>query len=45
VEKHINSIFLKLNLSHSQSADDVSPRVKAALLFLAESDAVPGRPS
>jgi DNA-binding NarL/FixJ family response regulator len=41
VEKHINSIFLKLNLSHSQSAEDVSPRVKAALLFLAESDAGP----
>jgi DNA-binding NarL/FixJ family response regulator len=41
VEKHINSIFLKLNLSHSQSADEVSPRVKAALLFLADSDAVP----
>jgi DNA-binding NarL/FixJ family response regulator len=38
VEKHINAIFLKLNLSHSQSADDVSPRVKAALLFLADSD-------
>jgi DNA-binding NarL/FixJ family response regulator len=39
VEKHINAIFLKLNLSHSQSADEVSPRVKAALVFLAESDA------
>ena len=38
VEKHINAIFLKLNLSHSESADYVSPRVKAALLFLAESD-------
>jgi DNA-binding NarL/FixJ family response regulator len=45
VEKHINSIFLKLNLSHSQSADEVSPRVKAALLFLAEADTVPGPPS
>ena len=33
VEKHINSIFLKLDLSY---ADDVSRRVKAALLFLAE---------
>jgi DNA-binding NarL/FixJ family response regulator len=31
VEKHINSIFLKLNLS---AADDVSKRVKAALVFL-----------
>jgi DNA-binding NarL/FixJ family response regulator len=39
VEKHINSIFLKLNLSH---AEDVSKRVKATLLFLAETDA--GRP-
>jgi DNA-binding NarL/FixJ family response regulator len=35
VEKHINSIFLKLNLSDIQ---DVSKRVKAALLFLAEGD-------
>ena len=38
VEKHINAIFLKLNLSHGQDAGDVSPRVKAALLFLAEPD-------
>jgi DNA-binding NarL/FixJ family response regulator len=38
VEKHINAIFLKLNLSHSQATEDVSPRVKAALVFLAESD-------
>jgi DNA-binding NarL/FixJ family response regulator len=37
VEKHINSIFLKLNLSY---AEDVSKRVKATLLFLAEADAV-----
>jgi DNA-binding NarL/FixJ family response regulator len=35
VEKHINSIFLKLNLS---GAEDVSKRVKATLLFLAEMD-------
>jgi DNA-binding NarL/FixJ family response regulator len=35
VEKHINSIFLKLNLSY---AEDVSKRVKATLLFLAEAD-------
>jgi DNA-binding NarL/FixJ family response regulator len=33
VEKHINSIFTKLGLS---DADDVSKRVKAALMFLAE---------
>ena len=32
VEKHINSIFLKLNLGF---ADDVNKRVKATLLFLA----------
>jgi DNA-binding NarL/FixJ family response regulator len=30
VEKHINAIFLKLNLSHAQDASSVSPRVKAA---------------
>jgi DNA-binding NarL/FixJ family response regulator len=35
VEKHINSIFLKLNLS---DIEDVSKRVKAALLFLADAD-------
>jgi DNA-binding NarL/FixJ family response regulator len=35
VEKHINSIFLKLNLA---DAEDVSKRVKATLLFLAEAD-------
>ena len=33
VEKHINSIFLKLNLA---DAEDVSKRVKATLMFLAE---------
>jgi DNA-binding NarL/FixJ family response regulator len=38
VEKHINSIFMKLGLA---SADDVSKRVKATLLFLAESDTDP----
>jgi len=38
VEKHINAIFLKLNLSHSQLARDVSPRVKAALMFLGQAD-------
>jgi DNA-binding NarL/FixJ family response regulator len=39
VEKHINAIFLKLNLTHAEDAAAVSPRVKAALLFLAEPDA------
>ncbi len=38
VEKHINSIFLKLNLSETH---DVSKRVKATLVFLAEDDANP----
>jgi DNA-binding NarL/FixJ family response regulator len=33
VEKHINSIFLKLGLA---AAEDVSKRVKATLLFLAD---------
>ncbi len=33
VEKHIHSIFMKLGLAYEQ---DVSKRVKAALLFLAE---------
>ena len=35
VEKHINSIFMKLGLA---VADDVSKRVTAALLFLADQD-------
>ena len=37
VEKHINSIFLKLDLAY---AEDVSKRVKATLLFLAETNGV-----
>jgi DNA-binding NarL/FixJ family response regulator len=41
VEKYINAIFLKLNLSN---ADDVSRRVKAALIFLARR-ADSGRPA
>jgi DNA-binding NarL/FixJ family response regulator len=36
VEKHIHSIFMKLGLA---DADDVSKRVKAALLFLSEDGA------
>jgi DNA-binding NarL/FixJ family response regulator len=35
VEKHINSIFLKLGLSH---VEDTSKRVKATLMFLADRD-------
>jgi DNA-binding NarL/FixJ family response regulator len=41
VEKHINSIFMKLGLA---AADDVSKRVKATLLYLSEGEAV-GRAS
>ena len=37
-QKHINSIFLKLNLAY---AEDVSKRVKATLLFLANPDSAP----
>ena len=33
VEKHINSIFMKLGLAHQE---DVSRRVKAALIYLAD---------
>jgi DNA-binding NarL/FixJ family response regulator len=40
VEKHINAIFLKLNLSHSQEAERISPRVTAALTFLSETSHV-----
>ena len=40
VEKHVNSIFAKLGLT---DAEDVSRRVKAALLFLADEDAARGR--
>jgi DNA-binding NarL/FixJ family response regulator len=43
VEKHINSIFLKLGLA---DAEDVSKRVKAALMFLSDADGVAhGAPS
>jgi DNA-binding NarL/FixJ family response regulator len=38
VEKHINSIFLKLDLP---GPEDVSRRVKAALMFLASGEAQP----
>jgi DNA-binding NarL/FixJ family response regulator len=38
VEKHINSIFMKLGLI---DAEDVSKRVKAALVFLAETHTEP----
>lgn len=38
VEKNINAIFLKLDLTYGEHADQVSKRVKAALIFLAEAD-------
>jgi DNA-binding NarL/FixJ family response regulator len=38
VEKHINAIFLKLGFTYGPDADNVSKRVKAALIFLAEAD-------
>jgi DNA-binding NarL/FixJ family response regulator len=38
VEKHINSIFMKLDLSYAADADDISKRVKAVLIWLAEGD-------
>ena len=37
VEKHINAIFMKLNLRESE---DTSRRVKAALIYLADVDTV-----
>jgi DNA-binding NarL/FixJ family response regulator len=37
VEKHINSIFLKLGLA---DAEDVSKRVKAALMFLSDASGI-----
>jgi DNA-binding NarL/FixJ family response regulator len=42
VEKHINSIFMKLNLA---GAPDVSSRVKAALMFLTDAESLPSSPS
>ena len=41
VEKHINAIFLKLGLAN---AEDVSKRVKAALMLLAEAGMASGAP-
>ncbi len=38
VEKHINAIFMKLNL---READDVSRRVKATLIYLADEHSPP----
>lgn len=38
IEKHINAIFLKLGLTYSADAEQISKRVKAALIFLGESE-------
>jgi DNA-binding NarL/FixJ family response regulator len=38
IEKHINAIFLKLDLTYSPDAEQISKRVRAALIFLAESE-------
>jgi DNA-binding NarL/FixJ family response regulator len=38
IEKHINAIFLKLGLTYSPDAEQISKRVRAALIFLAESE-------
>ncbi len=36
VEKHINAIFLKLDLTYAPESDQISKRVMAALIFLTE---------
>jgi DNA-binding NarL/FixJ family response regulator len=41
VEKHINSIFLKLGLPRDAEAEGVSRRVTAALMYLADRPAPP----
>lgn len=38
VEKHINAIFLKLDLTYAPEADQISKRVMAALIFHAEAE-------
>ena len=38
IEKHINAIFLKLGLTYSEDAEQISKRVKAALIFLGEAE-------
>jgi DNA-binding NarL/FixJ family response regulator len=42
VEKHINAIFMKLNLRESE---DTSRRVKAALMYLADANPAESRDS
>ena len=38
IEKHVNAIFLKLGLTYSPEAEQISKRVKAALIFLSASE-------
>lgn len=38
VEKHINSIFLKLGLTHDPDEQSISKRVKAVLMYLADDE-------
>lgn len=38
IEKHINAIFLKLDLTYSPDVEQISKRVKATLIFLSESE-------
>lgn len=46
VEKHINAIFLKLGLTHGAEGEEISKRVRAALIYLAEDDLrAPGEPA
>ena len=41
VEKHINAIFLKLGFTYDPDSEEISKRVKAALIFLAETETSP----
>lgn len=45
VEKHINSIFLKLGLTHDPREEDISKRVKAVLMYLADDEVRSPRPT
>ncbi len=49
VEKHVNSIFIKLGLTYSERHEEISKRVMAALIYLADAGAEdppePGEPA
>ncbi len=38
IEKQVNAIFLKLGLTYAPDADQIAKRVRAALIFLSESE-------